>query len=92
VSLLVITITLPSRHYIGNESAAATGLLCAFTSLVLGWWGVPWGPVYTVQSLFRNARGGIKMAVGDVLAASAEGPPSAQEVPTETVSIVDDRE
>jgi hypothetical protein len=25
---------------------------------VLGWWGVPWGPIFTVQSLVRNARGG----------------------------------
>jgi len=27
-------------------------------SLVLGWWGIPWGPIYTVQSLWVNAQGG----------------------------------
>jgi hypothetical protein len=29
---------------------------------VLGWWGIPWGPLYTVQSLVRNTRGGIQDA------------------------------
>jgi hypothetical protein len=29
---------------------------------VLGWWGIPWGPLYTVQSLVHNARGGIQGA------------------------------
>lgn len=21
-------------------------------SLILGWWGIPWGPIYTIQSLY----------------------------------------
>jgi hypothetical protein len=24
---------------------------------VAGWWGIPWGPIYTVQSLWVNLRG-----------------------------------
>src|SRR5207244_4686260 len=24
----------------------------------LGWWGIPWGPVYTIQALFVNGKGG----------------------------------
>jgi len=23
-------------------------------SLLLGWWGNPWGPIYTIQSLWVN--------------------------------------
>jgi hypothetical protein len=30
-------------------------------SLFLGWWGVPWGPIYTVQVLWRNAIGGLDL-------------------------------
>ena len=26
------------------------------TSLVLGWWGIPWGPIRTVQSIAANVR------------------------------------
>ncbi|MGA2896143.1 MAG: hypothetical protein ABSE27_00905 [Acidobacteriaceae bacterium] len=25
---------------------------------IVGWWGVPWGPIYTVQALYHNALGG----------------------------------
>ena len=27
-------------------------------SAVLGWWGIPWGPIYTVQSIASNIKGG----------------------------------
>jgi len=26
----------------------------------LGWWGIPWGPIYTIQALFVNGRGGFQ--------------------------------
>jgi hypothetical protein len=26
---------------------------------VAGWWGIPFGPVFTIQSLWRNLNGGI---------------------------------
>jgi hypothetical protein len=28
-------------------------------SLVFGWWGIPWGPVYTIRSLRINRKGGL---------------------------------
>jgi len=30
-------------------------------SLFLGWWGFPWGPIYTVQALWHNAIGGLDL-------------------------------
>ena len=27
-------------------------------SCALGWWGIPWGPIYTIQSLWVNFKGG----------------------------------
>jgi len=27
-------------------------------TLVVGWWGVPWGPIYTIESIFSNCCGG----------------------------------
>jgi hypothetical protein len=29
---------------------------------VLGWWGIPWGPIFSVQSIVRNLRGGAQDA------------------------------
>jgi len=27
-------------------------------SLLLGWWGIPWGPVFTIGTTFTNLNGG----------------------------------
>lgn len=42
-----------------GESGFLKALPFSLISFVLGWWGIPWGPIYTVQTLFNNARGGI---------------------------------
>ena len=34
------------------------GLPFTLLSLLLGWWGIPWGPIYTIQSLWVNLKGG----------------------------------
>jgi hypothetical protein len=26
--------------------------------MLLGWWGIPWGPIYTIQSFWVNFTGG----------------------------------
>ncbi|MCB0429107.1 MAG: hypothetical protein H6585_11935 [Flavobacteriales bacterium] len=41
-----------------GESAVVKGLPWTFLSLVLGWWGIPWGPIYTIGSLASNLTGG----------------------------------
>lgn len=60
ISLVVVTLRRPSDIYFipGGHSRVAKGLGFALTSLVLGWWGIPWGPIYTVTSLCSNLTGG----------------------------------
>lgn len=41
-----------------GESTVTKGLPFTLLSLVAGWWGIPWGPIYTVQSVYNNSRGG----------------------------------
>jgi hypothetical protein len=36
-------------------------------TILLGWWGIPWGPVYSIQSLVVNLKGG-KDVTTEVLA------------------------
>lgn len=31
-------------------------LLCTFISLFGGWWGIPWGPYYTIVSFINNGK------------------------------------
>ncbi len=35
------------------------GLRYVLVSLIAGWWGIPWGPLWTIETVVRNLRGGI---------------------------------
>ncbi|ACB75482.1 tetratricopeptide repeat protein [Opitutus terrae] len=68
VSLLVITFKRGSglRFIKPGQSAAMAGLPYTLLSLVAGWWGFPWGPIYTIETIYRNVGGGIDVT-DDVL-------------------------
>jgi len=34
------------------------GMGFTLLTLVAGWWGFPWGPIYSVQSIYSNLSGG----------------------------------
>jgi hypothetical protein len=59
-SVLVMTYRRASdiRYIRPFKSRVAAGLPFTFLSLLVGWWGIPWGPIYTVQSVWVNLRGG----------------------------------
>ena len=69
ISLLLVTFRQPSAIFFlrPGESAFSKGLPYTLISLIAGWWGIPWGPVYTLQSLWVNMRGG-KDVTQEVLA------------------------
>ena len=69
ISLLVITFRRSSNvYFISHEqNAVVKGLPFTLLSLVLGWWGIPWGPIYTIQSVWVNFKGG-KEVTQEVLA------------------------
>jgi hypothetical protein len=60
ISILVITFKRSSNiYFISHEqNAVLKGLPYTLLSLVLGWWGIPWGPIYTIQSVWVNFKGG----------------------------------
>jgi hypothetical protein len=41
-----------------GENAVKKGLGFTAISLFLGWWGIPWGPIYTIGACVRNLNGG----------------------------------
>src|SRR5215211_8038250 len=77
ISLLVITFKRSSKIYFirHEENAVVKGLPFTLLSLVLGWWGIPWGPIYTVQSVWVNFKGGKDVTV-EVLASMRSVPQS----------------
>lgn len=60
VSALVVTIKESTDVYLipAGDSRVIKGLPWTLLTLVAGWWGIPWGPIYSVQSLRTNLRGG----------------------------------
>ena len=60
ISLLVVTFKRWSKIYFisHDQNAMVKGLPFTLLTLVLGWWGLPWGPIYTIQTLWINLRGG----------------------------------
>ena len=84
VSIVVLTFRRPSDIYFlrQGESAVTKGLPFTLLSLVAGWWGIPWGPIYTIQSVYNNSRGGkdVTQAVLNSLKVQAAAPAAASPV------------
>jgi hypothetical protein len=59
ISVILLTFRRPSNIYFirQGENAVAKGLPFTLLSLVAGWWGIPWGPIYTIQSVYNNCAG-----------------------------------
>ena len=59
-SLVVMTFKRGSDIYFvrANESAAKYSIKYTLLTLLLGWWGIPWGPIHSISSLFTNFKGG----------------------------------
>jgi hypothetical protein len=74
-SLVVMSFKRPSNVcFVGaGQSRVVKGLPFTLISLVFGWWGFPWGIIYTIQSLHTNLSGG--KDVTDSILASLAPPP-----------------
>lgn len=42
-------------------------------SLIFGWWGIPWGPIYTVKSINLNKKGGLDITDDILLNVTQDG-------------------
>jgi hypothetical protein len=60
VSVVVMSFRRASPVYFipAGQNPLGKGLPWTLLTLVAGWWGIPWGPIYTVQSLVVNFKGG----------------------------------
>ncbi len=61
ISILVMTFKRPTAiHFIkAGHSSVSPGLKYSLLSFVFGWWGFPWGLIYTPQAIFSNLGGGV---------------------------------
>ncbi len=69
VSFLIVTFRVDTRYYVvGHDATRTVAAVCSAISLLLGWWGIPWGPIHTPQVVARNLRGGSRQTVRELLA------------------------
>lgn len=68
LSFLILTTRFPSRFLFAEQgNLFSIGSTYTIVTLLLGWWGIPWGPVYTIQTLYQNLRGGQKQTISEIL-------------------------
>ena len=67
-SILVMTFQRPSTiHFVrSSENRIKKGMPYTLAICLAGWWGIPWGPIYSVGSIWTNSNGGIDVTT-DVL-------------------------
>lgn len=60
ISLVFISLRRPSAIYFLHQgrSGFLLGLRYSVVSLLLGWWGLPWGIIYTPLTILTNMMGG----------------------------------
>ena len=60
VSIGVLTFLRPTKVYLirWGESPRSKGWGYTFISLLVGWWGIPWGFIYTPWAVLTNITGG----------------------------------
>jgi hypothetical protein len=78
ISLLVVTFKRPSSIYLikSGESSLKQRLSFTLISLVFGWWGFPWGPIWTLSTIAQNLAGG-KDVTKEILASISQGTAAA---------------
>lgn len=57
-SFLILTVRKPIAGVYCSTCAQKQSIKASATSWLLGWWGFPWGPLYTVKALVTNMFGG----------------------------------
>lgn len=57
ISAVIITYRKSTRYYfaeVEKGKARMAQFLCNLCNLIVGWWGFPWGPIWTIKETFCN--------------------------------------
>ncbi len=78
ISILVATFQRNSDIYFIRPYEGTSQYSWSFVliNLVLGWWGFPWGPIYTIGALIKHIDGG-KEVTADVMPHLIQNDPDA---------------
>ncbi|WP_040950988.1 hypothetical protein [Gorillibacterium massiliense] len=71
ISIAIMTFKRPSSIYFIRATESGQGAKFTLMSILLGWWGIPWGPIHTIGSLITNFKGG-KDVTAEVMSTIAQ--------------------
>lgn len=76
ISLLVVSFKRSSDvHFVrAGESTLGKAAPWCLASLLVGWWGIPWGPIWTIGTVVKNLAGGTDVTAQMLSSASAGAP------------------
>jgi hypothetical protein len=77
ISLIVITLRRNSPVYFvrADESRVSKGMQWTLLTLVGGWWGIPFGPIFSIICLVQNLRGGKDVTSAIIVPVHNAAPP-----------------
>lgn len=83
ISVVIASARRPSAIYFlrRNDWGIVRGLPYCLLSLVCGWWGIPWGFIYTPLALLNNLSGGCEITDEVLARLRASDEPEARMLP-----------
>ena len=67
-SFLFVTFKEPTGYILDRSSNKFyVNFIATTVTVFMGWWGIPWGPIYTIQTIFRNLGGGVKKSIEELI-------------------------
>lgn len=90
ISYIVMTEKKPSDVFYlrPGDSAFGHGIKYFLISILFGWWGIPWGPIYTIQAIYYAFTGvDVTYKVKNDVLQSLVSSPRANAVATQTSQI-----
>lgn len=89
ISVVILTFRRNSAIHFIKAGENTTGRSIGYTllTLVAGWWGIPWGPIYTIQSVTTNLQGGKDVTKEVIAALNTPAQPAAPAAPAKPSPI-----
>lgn len=74
-SMILFTVEFNTAFFPKRDGHSRSAVVPTLVTCLLGWWGIPFGPFYTIAAVIHNIRGGQRRSVQELLnemAADAE--------------------
>jgi hypothetical protein len=66
MSFIIITSRFRSRFLLVGRDPSFTRFTFTLVTFIFGWWGFPWGFIFTPQAIYRNLRGGYRQTISEL--------------------------